>query len=231
MGRVGLLRARRRLPPGPVRLRPDVARVPPGDRGARVLPCGAVRVRLVRGPRAHGGHGHVDGGAGLPGRHRPDQLPRPQRPRAAGRPARHRLRRLRVRRLALLALPDREGLRGRPDDHPRDLGAGRRRSFAGLRRRILLPGRPAGARGTRARLPQHLRRVRLDERPARLRGGRPRLPGRSARNQLQLRPLPPLDGLAGTAPEPPLDALLPLPPRRPSARRRSSTSESIFPGR
>ncbi len=59
----------------------DVARVPPGDRGARVLPRGAVRLRLVRGLRAHGGLGHVDGGPGLSRRHRPDQLPRPQRPR------------------------------------------------------------------------------------------------------------------------------------------------------
>ncbi len=48
--------------------------------------------------RAHGGLGDVDGGRGLPGRHRPDQLPRPQRARTPWRPARHGRRRLRVRR-------------------------------------------------------------------------------------------------------------------------------------
>ena len=164
--------------------------------------------------------------------HRPDQLPRPQRARPAGRPARHRRRWLRVRRVALLALPDGEGLLGRPDDHPRDLGTGRRRALACIRRPVLLPGRTERARLAWPRLPQHVRAIRLDERPARLRGSGLRLPGGSARSDVQLRPLPALDGLGGAETGPPLHALLSLPsaggrlggeaspPRRPSLGRR-----------
>ena len=145
--------------------------------------------------------------------HRPDQLPRPQRARAAGRPTRHRRRRLRVRRVALLALPDREGLPGRPDDHPRDLGTGRRRTLACIRRPVLLPGRTARARGAhglafRSTFAQFGWTNDLRDYEEADLG----YPVAAARSDVQLRPLPALDGLGGAETGPPLHALLSLPP-------------------
>ena len=77
-----LLRGRRRLRALPVQRR-RVRRQRAARHGrARVLPRGPVRLRLPRGPLAHGGHGRLDRGRGL--RHGQRQPPVPE-----GRPARH----------------------------------------------------------------------------------------------------------------------------------------------
>ncbi len=87
--RVVLLRRRRRLLRPPVRRRGDGHPRPPRDRRPRVLPRGPVRLRLARGPVAHGRHRRLDGGRGLLRRERQPPVPghEPAQPtRATGTP-------------------------------------------------------------------------------------------------------------------------------------------------
>ena len=64
VGRLELLRARQQLHRGDLR-RPHADREHAGDRGPRVLPRGAVRLRRRRGHLADGGHGDLGRGRAL----------------------------------------------------------------------------------------------------------------------------------------------------------------------
>ena len=138
--RVGLLRARQRLLPGRV---PDehAAGEHAGDRRPRVLPRGAVRLRLPRGRLVHGGHGHLGRGRALRRRQRQLQLPA-REPDPADPEAPRRLPRLeRLRQLDLLPLPHRaDGQeQGRDAGHrPQHVAQGRRQ--ARRARPVLHPG-------------------------------------------------------------------------------------------